>query len=600
MNFRQRLGLFLIITLVVVQVLTALSAYFYLRRDLLARAQREMATTMGVFTRQMDFLSERVADGVEVMSLDYGLRSAIANHDTATQLSAFRNHGHRIGATRMLIVGLDGNITADTGLTLTGRPFPYRQLLSHADVQDKTTGLISFAGRLFWAVVVPVRAPVPIGYIAAYVPIDDALLKEVRTISATRPSIALMTVAPGGHWTIAAESDMHRKTVELPAQGGIAATSSVVEDGDLEYLVSSTPLPVAQGSAPVAAMLEYPLDEALAAYRGLVAPMLAVLLLGLLAMLAGGAVIVRGVSRPLELLAATARRIAGGDYTPPPALKRSDEIGALSEALATMTASVAEREQKLKDAVILTERAKDEAVCANQAKSQFLSNMSHELRTPLNAILGFSEMIKSQVLGPIGVPRYGAYAEDIHGAGRHLLMLVERVLSIAEAEENRLVLQKDWLNPGDLLREAVVAMKDFAERSRVGLRVDIPAALPGLSGDAEKLKLAFTNIIHNAIRFSHNGTNVDIGASVAGEHMTIFVRDSGIGMDAEAVTHVTRPFHRLRPAFDGTHQGAGLGLPFAKVIIDLHGGLLAISSAPRLGTEICITLPIAAARSEAA
>ncbi len=600
MSLRQRLGLFLIVTLVVVQVLTALSAYFYLRRDMLARAQREMTATMDVFTRQMNFLSGRVADGVEVMSLDYGLRSAIAKRDTATQLSAFRSHSHRIGARRMLIVGLDGVITADSGITLTGRPFPYRGLLSGAEAQDKSTGLVSFGGRLFWAVVVPVRAPVPIAYIVAYLPVDDALLREVRTISAARPSIALMTVAPGGHWTIAAESDMHRRTVELPSQGGIAATSSVVDEGNLEYLVSSTPLPVAHGSAPVAAMLEYPLDEALAAYRGLLAPMLAVLLLGLLAMLAGGALIVRGVSRPLEQLAAAARRIAGGDYTPPPALDRRDEIGALSEAFAAMSASVAEREQKLKDAVSLTERAKDEAVRANRAKSQFLSNMSHELRTPLNAILGFSEVIKSQVLGPIGVPRYGAYAGDIHSAGRHLLKLVERVLSIAEAEENRLVLRKHWVEPGEVLRHAALAMKDFAERSRIVLHVDIPPALPQMSGDAEKLKQAFTNIIHNAVRFSNNGGKVDVIASAAGEHMTVFVRDRGVGMDAEALTNVTRPFHRLRPAFDGTHQGAGLGLPFAKMIIDLHGGLLAIASAPRLGTEISITLPIAEVRSEAA
>src|ERR1700744_5050489 len=114
MSFRRRLALFLVITLAAVQGLTAVFAYSYLRHDLVERGKRDLAGAMDVFTRQLDFLSERVADGVQVLSLDFALRSAIAQQDTATELSALRNHGKRIGATRMTIVGLDGRTTADT------------------------------------------------------------------------------------------------------------------------------------------------------------------------------------------------------------------------------------------------------------------------------------------------------------------------------------------------------------------------------------------------------------------------------------------------------------------------------------------------------
>ncbi len=600
MSFRQRLALFLIVTLAVVQSLTAFSAYLYLRRDLLTRAKVELGAATGVFTRQLDFLSDRVADAVQVLSLDFALRTAIGRRDYATVLSALRNHGRRIGATRMVIADLDGRITADTVEGDGGRRFPYPDLLKTAERADKTTGLISAEGRLFWTVVVPVRAPIPIAYIAAFIPIDDALVQKVRAISSSQEAIALVTRGPGGHWMIAAESAVRRRTIQLPLHKDITPSSSVVTDQGQEYLAYTAPLDATTGSAPVAVMLEYPLHDALAAYRGIILPMIGVLLLGLLAMLAGTAFIVRGVSRPLESLAAAARRIAAGDYTPPPHLKRRDEIGSLADALETMTASVAERERDLRDAVVVTERAKNEAVRANLAKSEFLSNMSHELRTPLNAILGFSEMIKVQALGPLGVSKYADYASDIYGAGQHLLTLVERILCLAEADANRLVLKHELVSAGEQMDAALADLRPLAAEVGVRLVSDASEAWPQVSGEAAKLQQAFYNVLHNAIRFTSKGGTVSVSGTDVGGALTIAISDTGCGMDSELVETVTRPFHRLRSAFDGTHQGAGLGLPFAKAVVELHGGSLKIASVLNEGTVVTITLPDVQAQWKAA
>ncbi len=599
MSFSRRLALFLIVTLMAIQGLTALFAYLYLRQDLLARGKRELADEMGVFSRQLDFLSERVADGVQVLSLDFALRSAIAQHDYGTELSALRNHGNRIGATRMMIVGLDGQITADTGERADGR-FRYSALLRAASLGEEGTALASTNGEIYWIVVVPVRAPVPIAYIAAFIPVNDALLENLREITSAPRAIALMTRAPSGYWMVAAESALHRQHIDLPSQNYVTPSSAVVTDHRQEYLAFTAPLKTAAGSAPVAAMLDYPLDDALAAYRGVIAPMLIVLMIGLLAMLAGTAFIVRGLSRPLEALASAARRIATGDYTPPPKMKRNDEVGALGDALVTMTASVAEREHALRDAVSATENAKDEAVRANQAKSQFLSNMSHELRTPLNAIVGFSEMIGQQVLGPVGVARYADYARDIFGAGQHLLTLVERMLSLAEAEANRLVLKHERFRPGEQMYAALAQLKNFAAETGVNVVCDGLENWPDIAGDAAKLHQAFYNVVHNAIRFTSAGGSVTIRGARDGELFAIAIVDTGAGMDPELVETVTRPFHRLQSAFDGKHQGAGLGLPFAKVVIELHGGGLAIASKPGKGTAVTITLPLAQAKVRAA
>src|SRR5258707_9862771 len=130
MSFRKRLALFLIATLIGVQALTAVFTYDIIRSNLVEQGKRQLAATASVFMRQLNVLSERVSDDVQILSLDYALRKAVAENDRNTVLSALRNHGNRIGARRMLIVGLDGNITIDTtNENSRGTAFPFADLL---------------------------------------------------------------------------------------------------------------------------------------------------------------------------------------------------------------------------------------------------------------------------------------------------------------------------------------------------------------------------------------------------------------------------------------------------------------------------------------
>ncbi len=601
MSFRNRLVVFLVGTLVAVQVLTAAFAYVYLRQHLIDRAKRELTAEMGVFTRQLEFLSERVTDAVKVLSLDYALRSAIAQHDHGTELSALRNHGQRIGAARMMLLGLGGEIAADTLAPQQGTgKFPLPRLLQTAGAQDKATALAAFNGRIYWIVVVPVRAPIPIAFIAAFIPVNDLLLERLRSISAEPRTIMLATRTKNG-WRLAARSLVHLRHVNLPATAVPPATwaSETMQDGE-NYLTITAPLHTAAGTAPVVAILSYPLGQAFAAYRSIIIPLLLVLGIALLAAIAGAGAIVRGVSRPLEILAAAARRIASGDYSRPPEIRQRDEVGHLADALANMTHSIAERENALRSAVEATEFARNEAVRANDAKSQFLANMSHEFRTPLNAVVGLSEMIARQELGPVGVPRYLDYASDIRTSGEHLLALVERMLDLAEADSERLVLERRPVCPTILLRESVLGLKPFADKSGVLLLVKDFDQCPQILGDAARLRQAFVNILHNAVKFTPAGGEVQVKGCAQAGHFTIGIADTGIGMEPEVLAVVVRPFHRLRSALDGQHQGAGLGLPFARMIVELHGGALSVESAVGIGTTVSIELPLADAMSRAA
>ena len=254
-----------------------------------------------------------------------------------------------------------------------------------------------------------------------------------------------------------------------------------------------------------------------------------------------------------------------------------------------MTGSIADREAALTSMIGALETARNEAVKANEAKSQFLANMSHELRTPLNAIVGFGDMLRQEILGPLGVARYREYASDICASGERLLGLVTRMLDLAEVEKGTLAIARKPISPSAVLQQAVAAVRPGAGRIDIG--VDI-AELPQIEADADKLRQALASVLHNAVKFTPAGGQVGIAARKDAGGLVIRVSDTGAGMDKSDIEVVTRPFHRLRSALDGQHQGAGLGLPFAKAIVELHGGSLAIEREKGHGTTIEIRLPV--------
>jgi signal transduction histidine kinase len=219
--------------------------------------------------------------------------------------------------------------------------------------------------------------------------------------------------------------------------------------------------------------------------------------------------------------------------------------------------------------------------------------MSHELRTPLNAIVGFSEMLEQQVLGPIGTPRYLEYARDIHSSGDHLRALFERMLDLAQAESGILSISRAHILPGTLIREALEMYRGLARRGGVTMIV-----IPGVDGahvigDALRLRQTFANIIHNAIKFTAPGGTLTVSGQIEAGRVTIRFADTGTGIAPELLKSVFQPFHRLRSALDGQHQGAGLGLAFANTIAKLHGGSVSLASAVGRGTTVTIELPLA-------
>jgi PAS domain S-box-containing protein len=237
--------------------------------------------------------------------------------------------------------------------------------------------------------------------------------------------------------------------------------------------------------------------------------------------------------------------------------------------------------------------AKEEAESANRAKSEFLANMSHELRTPLNAILGFSEVIRSQVLGPAGVEKYVEYADDIHLSGEHLLEIISDILDVARIDAGQVKLDEDSVPVDELIESSRVLIRERAEANGLKITVSLPPETQFLFCDSRKMKQVLINLLSNAVKFTGCGGSISVGARIDGPTGDIVfeVRDNGIGMSVEDVPLVLEPFSQIVSSLTRHHEGTGLGLPLVKKLTELHGGSLELETAPGEGTVAHVRLP---------
>jgi PAS domain S-box-containing protein len=238
-------------------------------------------------------------------------------------------------------------------------------------------------------------------------------------------------------------------------------------------------------------------------------------------------------------------------------------------------------------------RAKAEAEAASRIKSEFLANMSHELRTPLNAVIGFSEIIRDAMMGPVDT-RYRDYARDIHNSGQHLLSLINDVLDLSKVEVGRLDLRDEPMQIAVVVDSCRRLIAERATRSGVDVVVALADGLPAVSADPLRIKQILLNLLANAVKFTPAGGRVTISAALAEDGgIEIAVADTGIGMRPADIPVALAPFRQIDDTLTRRFEGTGLGLPLAKKLTELHGGTLDIESAPGVGTTVRVCLPAA-------
>jgi signal transduction histidine kinase len=238
------------------------------------------------------------------------------------------------------------------------------------------------------------------------------------------------------------------------------------------------------------------------------------------------------------------------------------------------------------------EVARERSEQASRAKSEFLATMSHELRTPLNAIIGFSDLQRREMFGPLGNPRYREYAADIHDSGTHLLDLITSILDLSKAEAGKLEVVPVTIDPRSVLDAAMSLIRGTAEAKRIRLSVEVPGMPLKCLADPQALKQILINLLSNAVKFTPEGGTVTVllrGLATGG--VEFGVRDSGIGIASADLPRLMKPFEQVSRGYSQGNGGTGLGLPLVDALVRLHDGTLQIDSAVGQGTTVSVQLP---------
>ncbi|MGE4219228.1 MAG: ATP-binding protein, partial [Alphaproteobacteria bacterium] len=236
--------------------------------------------------------------------------------------------------------------------------------------------------------------------------------------------------------------------------------------------------------------------------------------------------------------------------------------------------------------------ARDAAILANRAKSDFLANVSHELRTPLNAVIGFSEVLKNELFGPLGDARYREYAGYIYDGGTDLLSLLNDVLDMARVETGRIELMEERFDLERAIRRCGVMVQERARSKNLDLRFGEGLSGVAIQGDERLFRQIVMNLLTNAVKFTPAGGRIRVDAAWPAEGgLLLTVADTGIGIPADALSKVMEPFMRVETALSQDYEGVGLGLPLSRAFAELHGGSLTLESQVGQGTRVTLRLP---------
>jgi signal transduction histidine kinase len=234
--------------------------------------------------------------------------------------------------------------------------------------------------------------------------------------------------------------------------------------------------------------------------------------------------------------------------------------------------------------------ALDAAAAASEAKSAFLAAMSHQLRTPLNAVIGFSEVLSTETFGPLGSLRNKEYIKNIHASGVHLLALINDILDVARIDANEDKLNEEVIELRGVVLDSLRMVSHQAELKKIRLSEEIDTHVRFVLADERRLKQILINLLGNAVKFTQTDGQVRVRAFRNEQGLIIAVSDTGIGMTEKDIPLALERFRQIDSSLSRKYEGAGLGLPLAKQLTELHGGTLAIESKVDVGTTIIITL----------
>jgi len=312
--------------------------------------------------------------------------------------------------------------------------------------------------------------------------------------------------------------------------------------------------------------------------------------------------LVRRLVQPIKRMQVAAASIGAGAYEERIELDRRDELGALADEFNRMAASLEESQRGLEQKVEirthelqvaleqLAEKSRELEV-ASQHKSDFLANMSHELRTPLNAIVGFSQVLKQKLFGPVN-EKQDEYLDDILSSADHLLALINDILDLSKVEAGQVELELAPFSLREALERGVVMIRERATNNGVALSLELDPSVDVVHGDERRIRQVVFNLLSNAVKFTPEGGRVDVSMHTENGDVLVAVRDTGPGISPADQARIFEEFQQARDTNGERPEGTGLGLALSKSLVELHGGRIWVESEPGKGSTFTFTIPV--------
>ena len=289
-----------------------------------------------------------------------------------------------------------------------------------------------------------------------------------------------------------------------------------------------------------------------------------------------GFVLSWSVIGPIQSIDGRLAAITSGDFEGHVEVENRDELGALAANVNRMNDELRTVYAKLEE--------------ASRHKSEFLANMSHELRTPLNAIIGFSQVLRDEMVGPVN-PKQAEYLEDIISSGNHLLSLINDVLDLSKVEAGQVELDVHPFSLREALERGVVMVRERATEDSVRVAFSADPEVDVVDGDERRIKQVIFNLLSNAVKFTPAGGEIDVSATRENGEVRISVADTGPGIAAEDRERIFEEFQQTEAGI-AQREGTGLGLALSKRLVELHGGRIWLESELGKGSTFSFTLPL--------
>jgi signal transduction histidine kinase len=583
-SFQTRIVLFFSVLFISVQLLTVYCAYRIFYDNSIKQLHQNLIYAEAVFKQILTEGGERMASETRILVADFGFRTTVSEGDAKTIASALENLTLRIRGQRAFYVDLQGKVVADTAGRIQGSHFIFPQTLREAEQQGKAVAFGVMEEQLYEWAIVPVLAPIPIGWVAVAVQVDNRRSDYLKQLSAMPIEVTLLEHTEGAARILSSSLSLNRQEWLVSRWLAVAAVQTdqpemlMIEGAKL--MTHRRLLPSADNQRSIFAVLQIDYANALEPYWFMLYASLTLLLFGLTIILLGCILIARKVSQPLRELANASERMMNGQFDLALPVTSQDELGRMSKTF-NRAAELATQMFELKQ--------KDEV------RREMVATVSHDLRNPLTVLHGFLETLQ---LKADHLPEHEQqrYLQVALRQSEKVSRLAQELFELAKLECDETCIQKESFCIAELIQDVVQKFQLSAEQKVVELSMPMLQGLPPIHADIGLIERLLTNLLDNALRNTPSGGKIRVNAWVDASWMRVSLKDTGIGIPAEYLNNLfdwSSPLsHRARS------DAGGFGLVIVAKILSLHGGTIQVESTLGKGSNFCFALPLKTADQE--